>query len=228
MSGGGLLEPGAHRARGVADDAALVAAMLRVEVAWLRALPTAVAAKADHVEAVVRAADGWQPTWTRRGRGGGNPVLPLRARRCATGSTTAPPLGAARRPDQPGRARHRADAARAGRVAPGCGADLDAAQALAGLADEHRGRSMVGRTLTQHAVPITFGLKAAQWLTGVLDAATASTASDAALPVQCGGAAGTLSLAADWCRDPAAPRRRWPTARAGCAPTCRGTPGGHR
>ena len=29
----------------------------------------------------------------------------------------------------------------------------------------------VGRTLTQHAVPITFGLKTAGWLTGVLDAA---------------------------------------------------------
>ncbi len=29
---------------------------------------------------------------------------------------------------------------------------------------------MAGRTLTQHAVPITFGLKAAQWLQGVLDA----------------------------------------------------------
>ena len=29
---------------------------------------------------------------------------------------------------------------------------------------------MVGRTLTRHAVPITFGLKAAGWLNGVLDA----------------------------------------------------------
>ena len=38
--------------------------------------------------------------------------------------------------------------------------------ALAALADRHRDDLMAGRTLTQHAVPITFGLKAAQWLQG--------------------------------------------------------------
>ena len=41
---------------------------------------------------------------------------------------------------------------------------------LADLADAHRATPMVARTLTQHAVPTTFGLKAAGWLTGVLDA----------------------------------------------------------
>ena len=39
--------------------------------------------------------------------------------------------------------------------------------------DRVRDDAEVGRTLTQHAVPITFGLKAAGWLTGVLDAAVA-------------------------------------------------------
>ena len=29
---------------------------------------------------------------------------------------------------------------------------------------------MVARTLTQHAVPTTFGMKACAWLSGVLDA----------------------------------------------------------
>ena len=38
------------------------------------------------------------------------------------------------------------------------------------LAEEHRQTIMVGRTLTQHAMPIAFGLKAAGWLDGVLDA----------------------------------------------------------
>jgi 3-carboxy-cis,cis-muconate cycloisomerase len=51
---------------------------------------------------------------------------------------------------------------------------------------------MAGRTLTQHAVPITFGLKAAGWLQGVLDARDALAAA-AALPVQIGGAAGSLA-----------------------------------
>ena len=39
------------------------------------------------------------------------------------------------------------------------------------LAERHRDTPQVGRTLTQHAVPITFGVKVAGWLTGVLDAA---------------------------------------------------------
>ncbi len=42
--------------------------------------------------------------------------------------------------------------------------------ALAKLARQHRQTIMVGRTLTRHAVPITFGLKAVGWLNGVLDA----------------------------------------------------------
>ena len=56
---------------------------------------------------------------------------------------------------------------------------------------------MAGRTLTQYAVPITFGLVCAQWLTGFQDALDDVEATSSALPVQCGGAAGTLSLAAE-------------------------------
>ena len=37
MTPDGLLSPGSHRAAGSVDDAALVDAMLHVEVAWLRA-----------------------------------------------------------------------------------------------------------------------------------------------------------------------------------------------
>lgn len=63
------------------------------------------------------------------------------------------------------------------------------AERLAGLATTHRGTPMVARTLTQHAVPTTFGLKAAQWLAGVLDAYDDLAA--LVFPVQLGGAAGT-------------------------------------
>lgn len=38
------------------------------------------------------------------------------------------------------------------------------AHALAALAREHRRTPMIGRTFLQHAVPISFGLKAANWL----------------------------------------------------------------
>ncbi|MFI5941726.1 3-carboxy-cis,cis-muconate cycloisomerase [Streptomyces uncialis] len=67
------------------------------------------------------------------------------------------------------------------------------ADALARLARAHRDTPMAGRTLTQHAVPITLGLKAAGWRSLVLDAADRLTRVRASLPVQLGGAAGTLA-----------------------------------
>src|SRR6185369_6990327 len=69
---------------------------------------------------------------------------------------------------------------------------------LAALADAHRGTVMAGRTLTQHAVPTTFGAKAAGWLAGVLDAA--ETLARVPWPAQFGGAAGTLSAAVELAR----------------------------
>ena len=72
---------------------------------------------------------------------------------------------------------------------------VDQIQALAGLADRHRGTRQTGRTLTQPAVPITFGLKAAQWLAGVLDAYDDVAA--LRFPIQLGGAAGTLAAIAE-------------------------------
>ncbi|QHA08184.1 3-carboxy-cis,cis-muconate cycloisomerase [Streptomyces broussonetiae] len=66
-------------------------------------------------------------------------------------------------------------------------------RALAGLAAEHRDTAMPGRTLTQHAVPTTFGLKAAGWRSLVLDARDRITRVRDCLPVQLGGAAGTLA-----------------------------------
>src|SRR5581483_2251731 len=73
-------------------------------------------------------------------------------------------------------------------------ADLDrVAVALAALAAEHRDTPMAGRTLTQQAVPTTFGLKAAGWRSVVLDARDRVARVRAALPAQLGGAAGTLA-----------------------------------
>lgn len=71
-------------------------------------------------------------------------------------------------------------------------ADLDAAaDAVAELAAEHAGTIQVGRTLLQHALPVTFGLTAAGWLTA-LDAAREALRG-LRFPVQFGGAAGTLA-----------------------------------
>ena len=73
-------------------------------------------------------------------------------------------------------------------------------EGLRGLVSEHRSTPMVGRTLTQHAVPITFGLKAANWLTGLLDAAEALAGVRSWLSVQLGGAAGTLAASTELAR----------------------------
>lgn len=182
-----LLWPGDERAGELMSDATLLAAMVRVEVAWLDALvaagiaPAAAGQDAVRLDGLVDVAE-----VAARAEASGNPVAPLVALlRERTGNTwlhrgltsqdvldTALMLGMADVLD-----RLRAELAAQ-------------ADTLAALADAHRGTVMAGRTLTQHAVPITFGLKAAAWLTGVLDARDAL---DVPLPVQIGGAAGTLA-----------------------------------
>ena len=196
----GLLAPGVHRAAGALDDAALVSVMLQVEVAWLRALAAVGAVDAEDVDAVETAAGAWQVDLAALGadtEAAGNPVVPLvRGLREAVdddrlagivhrGLTSQDVLDTALvllARDALSRTREELTAS---------------ARALAALADRHRGTVMAGRTLTQYAVPITFGLKAAQWLSGVLDAREQVDIVLAALPVQCGGAAGTLALAGD-------------------------------
>jgi 3-carboxy-cis,cis-muconate cycloisomerase len=68
-----------------------------------------------------------------------------------------------------------------------------AADAAAGLAAAHRGSIMIGRTLLQQAVPVTFGLVAAGWLTSLDEARAGLDAVGPRLAVQFGGAAGTLA-----------------------------------
>jgi 3-carboxy-cis,cis-muconate cycloisomerase len=76
-------------------------------------------------------------------------------------------------------------------------ADLTAASAAAArLAAAHRDDVVMGRTLMQQALPTTFGLKAAGWLSGLEGARLRLAEVVAALPVQYGGAAGTLVASA--------------------------------
>jgi len=68
-----------------------------------------------------------------------------------------------------------------------------ASDVAAGLAAAHRATIMIGRTLLQQAVPVTFGLVAAGWLTSVDEARAGLDAVGPRLAVQFGGAAGTLA-----------------------------------
>lgn len=70
-------------------------------------------------------------------------------------------------------------------------------EALAAFADAYRGTVAAGRTLTQHAVPTTIGLRAANWRRGIARAADRLDDTLAELPAQLGGAAGTMAALAE-------------------------------
>jgi 3-carboxy-cis,cis-muconate cycloisomerase len=170
-------------------DRALLQAMLDAEAALTRALgaPAAVCAE---VEAAARAARFDLRDLAVRARNGGNPVIPLVAGlTAAVGDEAAPWV-------------HRGATSQdildtalmlvVRRARDLILADLDTtAAAAARLAAEHRATPMPGRTLTQHAVPTSFGLKAAGWHSLVGDARDRLAALP--LPVQLGGAAATLA-----------------------------------
>jgi 3-carboxy-cis,cis-muconate cycloisomerase len=194
-----LLSPGLHRADAVADDVALIESMLRVEVAWVAAQAALGKISQDDVDAVARAAQMWRPDLGElqlATEAAGNPVAPLvDGLREAAGHRLAPIVHRGlTSQDVLDTALVLLSRAALRRTRADLGVTV---QALRALAEKHRTTVMAGRTLTQHAVPITFGLKAAQWLAGVLDSVDVVDGAIGRLPVQCGGAAGTLSLAAE-------------------------------
>jgi 3-carboxy-cis,cis-muconate cycloisomerase len=74
--------------------------------------------------------------------------------------------------------------------------DLDACCAVAAaLAEEHVSTVQAGRTLLQQALPVTFGLTAADWLSGLDSAAVRLRSVSPA--AQLGGAVGTLASLGD-------------------------------
>ncbi|WP_042381510.1 3-carboxy-cis,cis-muconate cycloisomerase [Streptacidiphilus melanogenes] len=192
----GLLNPVGvgSPAAALTGDPAFLRAMLEAEAALTRAQAALGVVSADAADAVAQAAARRQDFDVRslalRAQAGGNPVIPLVA-----------DLRAAV-PAQHADAVHRGATSQdildtatmlvAARVRSVLRADLDRiADRLAVLAAEHRATPMPGRTLTQHAVPTSFGLKAAGWRSLVLDARDRLAA--LCLPAQLGGAAGTLA-----------------------------------
>ncbi|RSS95124.1 3-carboxy-cis,cis-muconate cycloisomerase [Streptomyces sp. WAC02707] len=193
----GLLAPGwaGSPAADATDDRALVRALLDAEAALTRAQAGLGLAPEEAARAVTEAADPARydaSSLAERARGGGNPVIPLVADLTkAVGEEHGPYV-------------HRGATSQdildsalmlvAARTLEPLLADLGRTErALARLAAEHRDTAMPGRTLTQHAVPTTFGLKAAGWRALVLDARDRTAAVRSALPAQLGGAAGTLA-----------------------------------
>ncbi|MFE3000689.1 3-oxoadipate enol-lactonase [Nocardia sp. NPDC059246] len=87
----------------------------------------------------------------------------------------------------------------AGRAIDALFEDLTAAtDLLAALAEQHACTPQVGRGLLQHALPVTFGLTAAGWLSALDSAAVRLTdVRNHGLAAQLGGAAGTLASLGD-------------------------------
>ncbi|MFE7296662.1 3-carboxy-cis,cis-muconate cycloisomerase [Streptomyces sp. NPDC057579] len=191
----GLLSPvrAGTAVEAATGDRAFLQAMLDAEAALTRAQAGLGQAPAQAAQAVTAAAraEGFDPrSLALRARAGGNPVIPLVA-----DLTAAVPAEAAPYVHRGATSQDILDTATmlvAARCLPLITAALhDAAEALGRLATAHRLTPMAGRTLTQHAVPTTFGLKAAGWRSLVLDAADRIAA--VRLPAQLGGAAGTLA-----------------------------------
>ena len=177
-------------------DQAWLTAMLHTEAALARALERAGLAPAGTGAAVTEAADAATFDAADLGRQAaltGNPVPAL-----VRALTQRVPAGAAAAVHKGATSQDIIDTAAmllAQRALTAVAADLSAAaDATAGLAAGHRDTVMIGRTLLQHAVPVTFGLVAAGWLTGLDEAhADVDRVRAGRLAVQFGGAAGTLS-----------------------------------
>ncbi len=197
----GLLSPvsASPLVAALTGDRAVLAAILAVESGWAAVLEKADLAPAGSAAVVASAA---QPARydaagiALRAQGGGNPVIPLLAdlRKQVSALDTAG-IGAGKAIHTSLTSQDVLDTALmllARNTVEAVLGDLKSTTAaLATLAEKHADTLGVGRSLTQHSLPFTFGLRAAQWFHGL--AAAGRQLAGAEFPVQFGGAAGTLA-----------------------------------
>lgn len=192
-----LFWPGDQLAGALMSDAAYLDALVAVEQAWLDGLVAAGIAPAAAAAGLAGVlADGDLESIARGADADGNPVTGLVA------------LLRQRLPEPAARWLHRGLTSQdvvdtalilcvrdvLGRL----GEEFDTqVRLLSELTETHRHAPALARTLTQAALPSTLGVKFARWLTGVLDAAEPLAGLRSSLPVQVGGAVGTLAAAAE-------------------------------
>ncbi|OBJ83303.1 lyase family protein [Mycobacterium sp. 1245852.3] len=194
-----LLWPGDHRAGSLMTDSAMLDAMVAVETAWLHALSAHGLVPKELHEIDLRgllSAD-TSAQLADRAEAAGNPVVELVA------------LLRERAPEHARRWIHRGltsqdviDTALSMLIRAAVdellGQLLQQISTLAALAETHRRTPMVARTLTQHAIPITFGVKVSVWLGVIVDGY--GKLNSVSTPVQIGGAAGTLAASTELAR----------------------------
>lgn len=202
----GLLSPvsASPLVAALTGDRAVLAAILAVEAGWAAVLEQHDLAPAGSAAVVAHAADASRydvADIARRSQGGGNPVIPLLAdlrtqvRGLDTAGVGADGVGAAKAVHTSLTSQDVLDTALmlvARNTVEALLADVKGTTAaLARLAEQHADTLCVGRSLTQHSLPFTFGLRTAQWFHGLAAAGRRLEALE--LPVQFGGAAGTLA-----------------------------------
>src|SRR5699024_2262688 len=184
-----LLWPGDHRAGNTFTDATVVSALLRVERAWLVVLTN------NHIappEANVDLPPVDVATLAIDSEDAGNPVVSLVAHvRERLGEPAASWV-------------HRGltsqdvlDSAMMLCAQDALDTVLDMVRrqlmTLIELAEHHRDTPMLARTLTQPALPTTFGVHVSGWIQSLADAAETVTGVRERLCIQAGGAAGTMA-----------------------------------
>ena len=197
----GLLSPvsASPLVAALTGDRAVLAAILRVEAAWAAVLEQAALAPAGSAAVVAAAAEAGRydvADLAVRAQGGANPVIPLLADlRGHVNALDTAGTGAVKAVHTSLTSQDVLDSALmllCREAVRGLLTELTATTAaLAALAGQHAETLCVGRSLTQHSLPFSFGLKAAQWFHGLAAAARRLAALD--FPVQTGGAAGTLA-----------------------------------
>ncbi|WP_306926588.1 lyase family protein [Arthrobacter globiformis] len=197
----GLLSPvsASPLVAALTGDRAVLAAILAVEAGWGAVLEQHDLTPAGSAAVVAHAADASRydlADIARRAQGGGNPVIPLLADlRIQVKALDTAGVGAAKAVHTSLTSQDVLDTALmlvARNTVAALLADVKGTTAvLARMAEQHADTLCVGRSLTQHSLPFTFGLRAAQWFHGLAAAARRLEALE--LPVQFGGAAGTLA-----------------------------------
>ncbi|QZY47068.1 lyase family protein [Mycolicibacterium austroafricanum] len=187
-----LLWPGDHRAGALLTDTAVLRAMVDVESAWLQALAAnaLVPSPAANCDLLSLLGDTDLDDLSTAADAGGNPIIPLVTilRERAPEPTRKWIHRGLTSQDVVDTALMLALRDTVEHLRGGLASHI---RRLANLADGHRSTAMVARTLTQPAVPTTFGVKVTAWLTAACDAA--ETLESVRTPVQIGGAAGTLA-----------------------------------
>lgn len=198
----GLLTPAwaATPVAEAASDAAFAQGMLDVEAAWARVQAEAglcSQADADAVTAIARVELYDLGALAERGPDGANALIPLLGMMREQLAQAGAPSTAALALHRGATSQDIIDSALmllASRSIAAMRTDLlAAAAALSELARKHAATLCAARSLTQHALPTVFGLRAANWLAALTAAGRQLDAAAASLPLQWGGAVGTLA-----------------------------------